>query len=329
MPNIDTMMSKKKIFVYLNGGLGNQLFQFSKARHFGGNSREVVIIENAGGPRQNSSGDLELSYAIGSENFRITSILRSERLFSRICNLLLRIGIEVENSRMGLIFLDLISMLAKVPLSMMLGTNVQVIVCRGHGTYQAKKRHNRGNLLLIGYFQSRTHTEASRGFILESLEMKHGSKSKAVRLHNNIEDKLPLGIHVRRGDYTSESKIGCLNDHYYLNAYRRAIKDFPYKEVWLFTEEASEIVDLKVQLNDLPIRVFTRHDYDTPNTLLIMSSCKGMIMSNSTYSWWAVFISNSLVDKRIYCPTPWFRELRESKKLFSEREIRIESLWLN
>lgn len=35
------------------------------------------------------------------------------------------------------------------------------------------------------------------------------------------------------------------------------------------------------------------------------------------------------VDKRIYCPTPWFRELRESKELFSEREIRIESLWLN
>lgn len=317
------------IFVYLNGGLGNQLFQFATAYQIAGKSRNVVLIENAGGARRVSSGELEISYAIGTQFFHTLPIGKHKRLLSRICNFLLRAGIAVEKSKIGNRLLDVASILARFPLGLILGINVKVVVCRGHGNYRKRNGHRKGNLLIIGYFQSRNNVMASRTFILNALENRHGEKIIMPRstLHN--KDVRPLAIHVRRGDYFLESKIGCLSDSYYLEAYKQAKKKIWFNEVWIFTEEEADITELKLNINDFPLKIFTKKDYDTPTTLLLMSSCKGIIMSNSTFSWWSAFVSENSNKQSRYWPDPWFRDLRQPLNLLDDMGSGVGSIWLN
>lgn len=323
------MMASDHVFVYLNGGLGNQLFQFAMAHGIAGESRKVVLIDNAGEPRRNASGELEISYAIGKRHFQTVSIESQKKLLSRICNLLLMAGIAAEKSVTLDKLVDFASMIASLPLSLIIGCKIQVVVCRGHGSYKTRVSHTKGNLLMIGYFQSRENVLSGREKILHALEINHGKKIDNITTSDNIKRRSPLAIHVRRGDYLLESKIGCLSDEYFLEAFNNAQLLGNYNEVWIFTEDNAEISELKEKIKETPIRVFTRFEYDAPTTLLLMSKCHGLILSNSTFSWWSGFLSSDLSSQSIFFPTPWFKELDEPKGLFNGNGIGIGSKWLN
>lgn len=47
---------------------------------------------------------------------------------------------------------------------------------------------------------------------------------------------------------------------------------------------------------------------DSCNELNIMKHCKNFIISNSTFSWWAQYLSDNL-GKVVVAPRPWLRKI--------------------
>jgi hypothetical protein len=122
-----------------------------------------------------------------------------------------------------------------------------------------------------------------------------------------------IGVHVRLGDYTSRkvSKvIGVLTQDYYREALNFISKKTGIKKILLFSNEIEKI--------EVP---FNKWGYDvevvTPNksstdfeSLKLLSNCAGIVMANSSFSWWASWLADR--EKPITAPSPWFRNISYS-----------------
>lgn len=119
-----------------------------------------------------------------------------------------------------------------------------------------------------------------------------------------------LGIHLRRGDYVNYSKdLGLLSQNYYFNILRTKVarsqipdriavfsNDLVFAKD--FAERLKNTLDVSVSVLDPP------PDSTSAESMLLLSYCKEIATANSTWSWWAAYLSHA---SAIYIPDPWFR----------------------
>jgi hypothetical protein len=113
-----------------------------------------------------------------------------------------------------------------------------------------------------------------------------------------------VAIHIRRGDYLNYSdSFGVLSDKYYLDAYEVLARSVDIEKAFIFTDSPQMLSNLS---NSFPckVEVVTAEDLSTSETLILMSRCKGIITSNSTFSFWSAMLSN---HTNIVIPSPWFK----------------------
>jgi hypothetical protein len=121
-----------------------------------------------------------------------------------------------------------------------------------------------------------------------------------------------VAIHVRRGDY--------VNNPFYVDLmktdyYERAVAEFPGARFIVFSDD-TEWCHKQEIFKNIPMS-----KNNEINDLNIMAGCKGIIIANSSYSWWAAYIAPNCgkvvapsVDKwftdgieRTKCPESWIR----------------------
>ena len=124
-----------------------------------------------------------------------------------------------------------------------------------------------------------------------------------------------VAIHVRRaGNPINPNEPNYSNNPYYVNLfetgyYERAMALFPDAD---FLVSSDDIEWCKKQ--DL----FAGCEFSEGKTELedmnLMSSCKGIIMCNSSYSWWASYLSNA----KVIAPKEWYADGKERTKCLPE-----------
>lgn len=115
-----------------------------------------------------------------------------------------------------------------------------------------------------------------------------------------------VAIHVRRGDYVNNPfYVDLMSTDYY----ERAMKEFPKAN---FVVLSDDIEWCRKQ------EIFKSCGFihkDEVGDLNYMASCQGIIMANSSFSWWASYLSNA----RIIAPKEWYADGRnERTKLLPE-----------
>ena len=108
---------------------------------------------------------------------------------------------------------------------------------------------------------------------------------------DNLENRMIVAIHVRRTDYINLPEIyDVLTKKYYINAVNYFQETYKSVSFWLFSDD---IKGAQVFLKDV-VRfdriVNSPKDVPVGENLKLMSSFKGIIMANSTFSWWAAYI---------------------------------------
>ena len=117
-----------------------------------------------------------------------------------------------------------------------------------------------------------------------------------------------IGVHVRRGDYISNSKTlkfhGYCSDQYYLHAVKQILEEFPgVKTVSIASDSVEMLGELRKELENLGVIV---KFITEKNPILALFSLAGhdfFIGSNSTFSWWAAALA---VKKLSFFPDEWF-----------------------
>ena len=149
-----------------------------------------------------------------------------------------------------------------------------------------------------GFWQDERYFKDHRHLIRESLvpEVSIATEEKAKHVRENET----IGIHVRRHGY---GHMGLARLSYYRDAIeqiRRERGDIP---VNCFTDDPSYC-----QYVFRDIKNFSFLDdgniYNPLNNFHLLSSCRHHVIANSSFSWWAAWLSEQ-DDTIIYAPHPW------------------------
>lgn len=148
-------------------------------------------------------------------------------------------------------------------------------------------KHN-GPIHLEGYFQRSSYylpyrEKLTQEWIGVSEEIKLLFDHMVSSRYIDMPDESDLGVHIRLGDYHSHGYT-ITTDHY-----MKMINSFNHERIWIFTDSPSDpFISCFSHLK--PIIVCT------DNYVLdwyYFSKFRNMIISQSSYSWWASFFSNA------------------------------------
>lgn len=129
-----------------------------------------------------------------------------------------------------------------------------------------------------------------RLFLMGKSHLKGSHPNKMVSKDTKVG---PLAfIHVRRGDYLTfpeSSNPAFLDDQYYFEAITLMKKRVKNISFVVFSDDHSHVEGIFSKFNDLRIL-----NYDYPVwDFALMSNCQHGILSASSFSWWAAYISRS------------------------------------
>jgi hypothetical protein len=119
-------------------------------------------------------------------------------------------------------------------------------------------------------------------------------KKESIWLENEFSilgDGMIVAIHVRRTDYINLPEIyNVLTKEYYVNAINYFTKKYNLVSFWLFSDDTEGAQVFLKDIVSFDRIVNSPVDVPTGETLKLMSSFKGIIVANSTFSWWAAYI---------------------------------------
>lgn len=151
---------------------------------------------------------------------------------------------------------------------------------------------------LEGYFQSWKYFDHCKDLVLDTF-----------RFGKSPTDK--IAIHVRRGDYINLQHVHPVLK---LDYYYQAMDYFKGEKFTIFSD------DINWCLKNFPrknVSYSTTYNLDPIEDFKEMASHKGLIIANSSYSWWAAYLSES---KHVIAPTRYvFGE---------EKDDRIPPEWI-
>jgi hypothetical protein len=169
--------------------------------------------------------------------------------------------------------------------------------------------------MVWGFFQSAEYFEHSAALIKKHFEVRKKYKSDFVEfLHiNNLLEGGYIAIHLRRTDYKGFTVPGLAGDDFTLplSYYTNAISRIDNKEELRFVFVSDDPGSIQELFPDIPDKIIS--DNNAITDFLIIQNAAQVIMSNSTFAWWATFL-NKYVNERVYCPK-YFLGFKESKEI--------------
>jgi hypothetical protein len=182
-------------------------------------------------------------------------------------------------------------------------------------------KEKKGNFL-VGYFQSYRFLEDSkRKEEFRSITCNSGNPFY-LKILESVKSEPSIMIHVRLGDYVLEKCFGVLGDEYF----RRALNEIKGRDLnsrlLMFSDEPEKAIRFFPDTVRERLKLIPSESLTPAETLDIMKNCNKFIISNSTFSWWAAYLSKSVTSGVIY-PIPWFTGMNTPDQLIPESWIGV------
>jgi hypothetical protein len=295
------MENKSKIIVFLMGGLGNQMFQYSAGFDF--------------------------ARKINGELFLDTTFLNDR--FPRAGFTYRKYDLDVFNINPQFTKLSKISSSLKIPgvwlFSDLMMTKLQnkfgnlEVVRERDNNYFSKLNEaietNSKNYFLFGYFQSEKYFIDSAKELRNEFSFKNEFSDNEKKIADRIKNLNSVSIHIRRGDYITSKKAKRVMKEFGSDYYKKAIGEISKKisdpHFFVFSD------DIEWCKENLKIEFPTEYlgndtaGYKNSRHLQLMSLCKHNIIANSSFSWWGAWLNNN-PEKIVIAPKDWFNDRDEN-----------------
>lgn len=269
----------------LSSGLGNQLFQFACGLHLQNLHGGKLLFDTSWftyfqrhQPRRNLRLD-----KIGLINSQFDVVTRPLGLL---------IGLATINHRM-----------AKV-LQTFLEAGKLTFINEGAAFQLEPVLHTSlpaGCVILNGYWQTCDHAAFAAPIIRERILKNWVFSPEAEIWNKKIHSSKSYFLHLRRGDY-QQFGVPILPTEYYQKASEAALQVNPEAEFYIFTENVDWAGEILPFLPRAQVVCYKSSNRDIED-LLLMASCHGGVMANSTYSWWGAALG--MPGRAIWAPNVW------------------------
>lgn len=185
----------------------------------------------------------------------------------------------------------------------------------------ARQQASLNKLFYVGYFQKLSYVLYQRNRLRVALKPVVEMSSEDALIRSSMRNNFSVSVHIRRGDYISSPSINQKHGVCPLDYYIKASKlmadllEREHSSCPLFYVFSDDISWAKRNLDFLGNVIFiSSTDRSVVHEHYLMRSCAHHIIANSTFSWWAAFLSD--VDGFVIYPSMWFGDDRENPDLF-------------
>ena len=293
-------LSKENVIVKIQGGMGNQLFQYATAKALALRLGVELVLDLNWYIEKNNS---HCKFVLDRFNLEDKTFTSSDKLPVIIRKVFYKIAEKLSP----------------------LGGTLPVLK-----DVDFKFNSNLLNLqhpvFLDGYWQNELYFREYRQELINIFDIKSEINIETKQLLETITDSNSICIHIRRGDYITNTKAAningiCSKDYYY-QAINILTKNIDSPICYIFSDEPQWAkVNLEFEYQSVFVDINSK---DNPELdFLLMRSCKYFIIANSTFSWWAAWLA-SFKEKKVIAPKTWFLNdiLNKNMKL-PENWIRI------
>jgi hypothetical protein len=278
------------VIIKVTGGLGNQLFQFAMG---------VAIEETLG---------FQVKYDLCEYKF---GGYRKFDLDKFVCDLKIATGVEIE--RNNNVFQKIKFKIFQF-LGFPFGLKGLKYYLERNFQYDEKVFDLEDDIYLSGYWQSEKYFLNHRIEILERIKISDSDSPQNMTYLRQIRTSNSVSIHVRRGDYISNSQTNSIYASCDLGYYEKAIQFLSSQledlTFFVFSDDM-EWVTTNFSKFDRMIFVNVNLGDTAFEDLKLMSNCKHNIIANSTFSWWAAWL-NQNSNKIVITPKVWYKNLYDN-----------------
>lgn len=284
------------ILIKLQGGLGNQMFQYAFGSVIAKQNKTKLIIEDS------IYNIVEKKEGYTPRNFEL-SIFNNEYVFAK---------------KKDVSLFASLSFIHKIKRKLKL--NYPKKFNEEEFEYSEKANSLQKPVFAIGYFQSFKYFKGFEDYIKSLFVFSEDKLSKEnIDLIASFKKKNTIAVHIRRGDYISDIVANQFHGSCSFEYYMQAISVLSVKVLsptFVFFSDDSEWV--KENFETLPFdKIFIDHNTDSDSwvDMYLMSICSHNIIANSSFSWWGAWL-NANSEKIVIAPKKWFQG----------REININSI---
>jgi hypothetical protein len=260
----------KFIEVVLNGGLGNQLFQYATARAL--MKKSDFLFFNVNSYRDDY---LEREFKLLNYNVKgsVTKNIFLQKAF-------------IPNTKINMC-------LSQLSLYSLIKENGFFI---HNELIQKTKIFTR----ILGFWQSELYFNTFRNVLLSEMKPRVIPTLPQVFKFPNT-----VAVHVRRSDYLTDLRYGFIGEDYYWNAIHH-MKLKVVNPIFVFFSDDMEWCRSTFKQNSM----FFSDEFDLNEDyiqLYLMSKCKHQIIANSSFSWWSAWL-NEYPNKLVIRPIKPFND---------------------
>jgi hypothetical protein len=292
------------ICISINGGLGNQMFQYAcgKALALKHETSLVVYLDSINKNSKTTTNrfvQLEVfKLKLNVANLSELKILRP--LFYRILNTLsFKFGFK--------------------------GIQKPSYFVEKNFSYNSKINKVSKNCFLSGYWQSSKYFNSFESIIRKEFTFKDRLVGKNLSIFHEIRNSNSISLHIRRTDFltTANNKThGVCSLEYYKTAIQFICEKINNPIFFVFSDD----IQWAIKNMTMPYEfTFVSENYNENShiDMHLMSICKHNIIANSSFSWWGAWL-NQNPNKIVISPKNWFL----NKKLNDQTGDLIPDSWI-
>jgi len=293
------------IIVKLNGGLGNQMFQYAAAKSLALINNDDLKIDttvynipdNKNTSRTLDITDFMISFVEAKPN-EISSIKSPYGCFSNLMR-------YIKQRFLRKYYID----------------------------WHPEVMKKTGDIYMDGYFQSENYFSTKKELVLNDFVLKnHLSEQINLNALEILSREVSVSIHIRRGDYVSDARARkfhlICNVDYYQRAVNLVKNYYPNAHFFIFSDDPQWVKENITFSARASFVSFGRNNIGSlraSQELILMSKCCHHILSNSSFSWWGAYLNRS-PNKLVIAPDRWNNGSSLQRNILPDGWLRIPAM---
>lgn len=164
-----------------------------------------------------------------------------------------------------------------------------------------------------GYFQTEKYFKYIEPIIRQEFTFKTQPDVVNQKLLEQIKNtQTTVSVHIRRGDFVNNPTHPLQDNNYFQRAFNILKKKCQDLHLFLFSNDMDWV---KSNLSIPFLHTFVEHNNEASGIedFRLMTHCKHHIIANSSFSWWAAWLS-PYPDKIVIAPSKWVKSSVEYYK---------------
>ena len=272
------------ISVRLEGGLGNQMFQYACGRALALRTGHELVLDTRAFEQQGQNTPRHFSLSVFTLAARVATTADLAENISWLDRARAKLGLRAPSA---------------------LHTIREPHFHFAPDLFPAQFQR----LALAGYWQSEKYFSDHAAAIRQDFTLRPERVARLdAALLERMQSTHSVSLHIRRGDYVANAAThqyhGVCSLDYYRHAAAQLAEQLRTPEFFVFTDDPAWARE-NLQL-DFPQHLVSDGRWQDFEELTLMSRCRHHIIANSSFSWWGAWL-NPRPDKIVCAPKVWFK----------------------